>query len=64
MTATIFATFLESRHAREAQHKLQFLRVEHVDEGHDGISITAMVGEELMERAMHVIRQSGGTVEQ
>jgi len=61
---TIHATFEDGNRAREAQHKLQFLRVGQIDEGADGASWTATVGDELVERAIHLVRQTGGTIEQ
>ncbi|QHW30454.1 hypothetical protein GZH47_06065 [Paenibacillus rhizovicinus] len=60
---TIHATFQDENRAREAQRKLQFLRIEQIDEGTDGASLTADVGDELVERALHVIRQTGGAAE-
>ncbi|WP_308638832.1 hypothetical protein [Paenibacillus silvisoli] len=61
MTATIHATFENGHGAREAQLKLQSLRVLQVDGGDDGASLTAMVGEDLIDRALHLIEQTGGT---
>ncbi|AZN40435.1 hypothetical protein [Paenibacillus albus] len=61
MTATIHATFQDSGDAREAQAKLQYLRVEQVNGGADDASFTATVGDELIERAIHLIEQTGGT---
>ncbi|MBM7565625.1 hypothetical protein [Paenibacillus sacheonensis] len=60
---TIHATFQDGDRAREAQHKLQFLRVDQIDEGTDGSSWSATVGEELVERAIRLVHQTGGTVE-
>ena len=37
--------------------------VDGIDEGADGASWTATVGDELVERAIHLVRQTGGTVE-
>ncbi|QHT60274.1 hypothetical protein GXP70_10180 [Paenibacillus lycopersici] len=61
--ATLHATFQDGARAREAQRKLQFLRIEQIDQGADGASLTADVGDELMDRALHVIRQTGGTAD-
>ncbi|MBO7746482.1 hypothetical protein I8J29_19905 [Paenibacillus sp. MWE-103] len=60
---TIRATFDDGGRAREAQHKLQFLRVDGIDESSDGTSWTATLDDELVERAIHLVRQTGGTVE-
>ncbi|REE93074.1 hypothetical protein A8990_102160 [Paenibacillus taihuensis] len=60
MTAMIHATFQDASGAREAQAKLQYLRVQQVDGGEDGASFTATVGDELVERAIHLIEQTGG----
>ncbi|RAP76735.1 hypothetical protein [Paenibacillus montanisoli] len=61
MTATIHATFQNGQGAREAQLKLQSLRVLQVDGGTDGASFTATVGDDLIDRALHLIEQTGGT---
>ncbi|MFC4811331.1 hypothetical protein [Paenibacillus sp. GCM10023250] len=60
---TIRAMFEDGSRAREAQLKLQFLRVDGIDESPDGTSWTAAVDDELVERAIHLVRQTGGTVE-
>lgn len=60
---TIHAMFEDGERAREARQKLRFLRVDGIDEGADGASWTATVGDELVERAIHLVRQTGGTVE-
>lgn len=59
----ISATFPASENAHEAEHKLQALRVTDVAGGADGRSFTATVDAELVDRALHLIRQTGGTAE-
>jgi hypothetical protein len=63
MTARISATFPEGQGSREAQLKLHALRALEVDGGTDGSRLTATVDDALVERAVHLIRQSGGTPE-
>ncbi|SFS86545.1 hypothetical protein [Paenibacillus sp. BC26] len=57
----IHATFQDGDGAREAQLKLMALRVLQVDGGADGASLTATVGDDLVDRALHLIEQTGGT---
>ncbi|WP_274651943.1 hypothetical protein [Paenibacillus humicola] len=61
MAARIRATFPDVLGAREAELKLQALRAQQV-EG-DGAALTATVDEELLSRAIYLIRQTGGQPE-
>ncbi|MBW7473733.1 hypothetical protein K0T92_03115 [Paenibacillus oenotherae] len=63
MTARIHATFPDGSGAREAGIKLQALRVLELEENGDGISFTATVGDEMVDRALHLIRDTGGTAD-
>ncbi|HUC93213.1 MAG TPA: hypothetical protein VMS09_14505 [Paenibacillus sp.] len=55
------ASFPEERTAREAQRKLQALRITSVTAGEDGMSFSACVEDGVIERAAHLIRETGGT---
>jgi len=63
MTSRIVAVFQDENSIREAQLKLQALRVTEVEGGADGSMLTATVEDELVDRALHLIRQTGGTPE-
>ncbi|QYR20157.1 hypothetical protein KZ483_20215 [Paenibacillus sp. sptzw28] len=63
MMAEIHAIFPGGSGAREAELKLLALRAIQVQGGTDGSSLTATVDEEVVDRALHLIRQSGGTPE-
>lgn len=63
MTARIHASFPDGSCAREAGLKLQALRVLELEEDGDGASFTATVGDELVDRALHLIRDTGGTAQ-
>jgi len=57
------ASFPEADPAREAERKLQALRVTGIKPGDDGLSFTATVEDGVVDRAVQVIRQSGGMAE-
>jgi len=59
MTVEIHATFPDGTGAREAELKLQALRAVRVTDDGDG-SLTVMVGDDLIDRALHLIQQTGG----
>ena len=63
MTAKIHAIFPDGVGAREAELKLQALRAFQVEGGTDGESLTATIGDEVVDRALHLIRQTGGVLE-
>ncbi|GGD71625.1 hypothetical protein [Paenibacillus nasutitermitis] len=63
MTSRIVAVFQDESRTREAQLKLQSLRATEVEGGADGAMLTATVEDELVDRALHLIRQMGGTPE-
>jgi hypothetical protein len=63
MMAEIHATFPDPSGAREAEMKLLALRAIQVHGGNDGGSLTATVDEDVVDRALHLIRQTGGTPE-
>lgn len=63
MNSTIHAVFPDSSGVREAILKLQSLRAELVEDGNDESSLTAMIGDELVDRALQVIKQTGGITE-
>jgi hypothetical protein len=57
------ASFGEADPAREAERKLQALRVTGITPGEDGMSFSAVVEDGIVDRAVQVIRQSGGTAD-
>ncbi|UVI32114.1 hypothetical protein [Paenibacillus spongiae] len=59
MTVEIHATFPGGAGAREAELKLQALRAVRVTDGGDG-SLTITVGDDMIDRALHLIEQTGG----
>ncbi|MFC0333656.1 hypothetical protein ACFOLF_06940 [Paenibacillus sepulcri] len=63
MTSRIVAVFQDGSRTREAQLKLQALRVTEVEGEADGSMLTAMVEDDLVDRALYLIRQTGGTTE-
>ncbi|MFC5651770.1 hypothetical protein ACFPYJ_22155 [Paenibacillus solisilvae] len=63
MTSTIHAVFPDVSGVREAALKLQALRAELIEDGADGSSLTATIGDEHVSLALHMIRQTGGTTE-
>lgn len=54
------AVFSAQGHAREAELKLQSLRLQPSVGGEDGMTLTAEVSAELLGRALQVIDESGG----
>lgn len=64
MTSKIHAVFPDGAGVREASLKLQALRAELVHDGSDGSSsLTATIGDECVDLAIHMITQTGGTME-
>lgn len=63
MKATIRAAFPDAERAREAEHKLRFLRALDIRAGADSASWSAEISEELTERVVRLVQQVGGTVE-
>ncbi|GEM_PF-5665609 len=61
MMEQVQAVFSAQRQAREAELKLQSLRLRPSMGGDNGMTLTAEVSTELLERALHVIDDSGGT---
>lgn len=59
----IQASFGSAYEAQEAAHKLQALRVAEVGGYRDGGQLTATVDEAVAGRAIHLIRQIGGSVD-
>ncbi|MFD1953376.1 hypothetical protein ACFSL6_04105 [Paenibacillus thailandensis] len=59
----IRATFDRPQAAREALCKLQALRVTDIAEMPEHGLLTATVGAEVADRALHVIRQVGGNTD-
>lgn len=57
------ASFTEPERAREAERKLQALRVRDIRSGEGGTSITALVDDGIVDRAMHLIEEAGGTAD-
>ena len=62
MNSTIHAVFPDGTGVREAALKLKALRAVLVDNGSDdSSSLTATIGDEFVDLALHMIRQTGGT---
>ncbi|MFC3790590.1 hypothetical protein ACFOQM_17860 [Paenibacillus sp. GCM10012307] len=60
----IRATFPARAEAKEAEQKLQALRVSGLSSAEDGLSFTASVTPELIDRALYLIEQTGGEAQQ
>ncbi|BBH21313.1 hypothetical protein Back11_26580 [Paenibacillus baekrokdamisoli] len=60
MTSTIHAVYPDGSGVREASLKLQALRAQLVEDGSDGSSLTATIGDEFVDLALHVIKETGG----
>ncbi|WP_028561678.1 hypothetical protein [Paenibacillus pinihumi] len=60
----IRATFPARAEAQEAEQKLQALRVTGLSSAEDGLSFTASVSPELVDRALYLIEQTGGEAHQ
>ncbi|XEC96798.1 hypothetical protein AB6A23_09815 [Paenibacillus tarimensis] len=59
----IRASFPGGEEASEAQRKLQMLRIGDLNGSEDGKAFTATVGADMADRAIHLIRQTGGIAE-
>ncbi|MBJ6363091.1 hypothetical protein JFN88_17960 [Paenibacillus sp. MAHUQ-46] len=64
MMTEIRATFPARAEAKEAEQKLQALRVSGLSSAEDGLSFTASVTPELIDRALYLIEQTGGEAQQ
>ena len=59
----IQASFGNAVEAQEAAHKLQALRAAEIGGYNEGGMLTATVDEDVADRALHLIRQLGGSVD-